>query len=202
LRESAAKLPETPYGTTKLSCEWILAEYARAYNMGYTALRYFNASGADLDGQNGEDRRVEAHLIPLVFQAALGRRPSIKVCGTDYPTRDGTCVRDYVHVLDLAQAHQRAVETLEPGVARVYNIGSGDGTTVLEVLRTCEEVVGRPIPHELVDRRPGDPAVLVASPQRLADELGWSPRYSEIRTIVETAWRWHQSHPHGYGTRP
>jgi UDP-glucose 4-epimerase len=202
LRESAAKLPETPYGTTKLACEWVIAEYARAYNMGYTALRYFNASGADLDGQNGEDRRVEAHLIPLVFQAALGRRPSIKVCGTDYPTRDGTCVRDYVHVLDLAQAHQRAVETLEPGVARVYNIGSGDGTTVLEVLRACEEVVGRPIPHELAERRPGDPAVLVASPQRLVDELGWSPRYSEIRSIVETAWRWHHTHPHGYGARP
>ena len=146
---------------------------------GYTALRYFNASGADLDGHHGEDRRVEAHLIPLIFQAAIGRRPAIKICGTDYPTRDGTCVRDYVHVLDLAQAHQRAVETLEPGVARVYNIGSGDGTTVLEVLRACEEIVGQPIPHEMADRRPGDPAVLVASPQRLADELGWSPRYSE-----------------------
>ena len=201
LRETAAKHPETPYGTTKLACEWIISEYARAYDMGYTALRYFNASGADLDGQHGEDRRVEAHLIPLILQAAVGRRPSIKVCGTDYPTRDGTCVRDYVHVLDLAQAHQRAVETLEPGVARVYNIGSGDGTTVLEVLRACEAVVGRPIPHELADRRPGDPAVLVASPERLVAELGWAPRYSEIRTIVETAWRWHHARPHGYGAR-
>ena len=198
LRESVSKTPETPYGTTKLACEWIIAEYARAYNMGYTALRYFNASGADIDGLNGEARRVEAHLIPLVFQAALGQRPSIKVCGTDYPTRDGTCVRDYVHVLDLAQAHQRAVETLEPGMGRAYNIGSGTGTTVLEVIHACEEVLGRPVPHEMADRRPGDPAVLVASPDKLVTELGWAPNYSAIRTIADSAWRWHHSYPNGY----
>jgi UDP-glucose 4-epimerase len=198
LCESAPKLPETPYGTTKLACEWIIAEYARAYGMGYTALRYFNASGADLDGRHGEARRVEAHLIPLIFKAALGHRPSIRVCGTDYPTRDGTCVRDYVHVLDLAQAHRLAVETLEPGVARTYNVGSGEGTTVLEVLRACEQVIGRPIAHELVERRSGDPAVLVASSERLVNELGWSPRHSTIHVIVESAWRWHQANTRGY----
>ena len=198
LRESSLKSPETPYGSTKLACEWIISEYARAYGLGFTALRYFNASGADYDGTHGEDRRIEAHLIPLIFQAALGRRASIKVCGTDYPTHDGTCVRDYVHVLDLAQAHQLAVESLEPGMERYYNIGSGNGTSVLEVLRACEEVIGHPVPHELVERRPGDPATLVASPQQLVNDHKWSPRYSDIHTIVHTAWRWHHAHPHGY----
>jgi len=200
LRESYPTHPETPYGTTKLACEWIIAEYARAYGFGFTALRYFNASGADIDGMNGEDRRVEAHLIPLIFLASVGRRTSIKVCGTDYQTHDGTCVRDYVHVLDLAQAHQLAVESLEPGISRVYNVGSGHGTTVLEVLKACEKVIGHPVPHELSDRRPGDPAILVASPQRLVTELGWSPRFSDIHTIVETAWRWHHHRPFGYST--
>jgi UDP-glucose 4-epimerase len=120
------------------------------------------------------------------------------IYGNDYPTRDGSCVRDYVHTSDLAQAHERAVVTLEPGMEKAYNLGSGTGATVLEVLRACEEIIGRPIAHEIVGRRPGDPAVLIASPDRIVKELGWSPRFSEIRAIVRTAWNWHQSHPHGF----
>ena len=167
--------PETPYGTTKLAAEWLIKDYARAYGLGYTLLRYFNASGADPDGEHGEDRRHEGHLIPLIFQVAVGRREKLLIYGGDYPTRDGTCVRDYVHTDDLAQAHQLAVETLEPGMGRAYNLGSGTGVTVLEVLRACEEVVGRPIPHEIVGRRPGDPGVLIATPEKII-RASWAGR--------------------------
>lgn len=201
LVEESAKNPEVPYGTTKRAAEWLIQDYARAYNLGYAILRYFNASGADSDGQHGEDRRTESHLIPLVLAAATGKRDKAVIFGSDYDTRDGTCVRDFVHTEDLAQAHQLAVERLEPGVGLVYNLGTGTGITVLEVLRACEEIVGRPIPHEFAPRRPGDPATLVASPRKIVEELGWSPRYPEITAIVETAWRWHQGHPEGYGPR-
>jgi UDP-glucose 4-epimerase len=199
LTETSAQQPETPYGTTKLAGEWMIREYARAYGFGYAHLRYFNASGADEGGTHGEDRHHESHLIPLALSAALGQRRKLQIFGGDWPTRDGTCVRDYVHVQDLAQAHQLAVEALEPGVGRAYCLGNGTGTTVLEVLRACEKAVGRPIPHEIVGRRPGDPAVLVASPDLITRELGWSPRFPGIDDIVATAWRWHQRHPEGYG---
>jgi UDP-glucose 4-epimerase len=199
LREESPQTPETPYGTTKLAAEWMIKDYARAYDLGYALLRYFNASGADPDGRFGEDRRHEAHLIPLTFMVATGKRPALKIYGTDWETRDGTCIRDYVHTDDLAQAHQLAVENLGPGVGRAYNLGSGTGTSVLEVLRACESVVGRSIPHERVGRRPGDPAVLVASPDRIVKQLGWNPQFIDIRAIAETAWRWHKSHPQGYG---
>ena len=198
LRESSPQAPETPYGTTKLAAEWLIKDYARAYGLGFTLLRYFNASGADPDGRFGEDRRHESHLIPLIFHVITGRRPKVLVYGGDYLTRDGTCVRDYVHTADLAQAHQLAVEHLEPGIGRAYNLGSGSGVTVLEVLRSCEKAVGHPIPYEVVGRRPGDPAVLIASPSRICEELKWEPRYSEIDNIVATAWQWHRSHPHGF----
>src|SRR5262249_25898399 len=186
---------------TKLAAEWMIKDYARAYNLGYSLLRYFNASGADPDGRFGEDRRHEGHLIPLTLMVATGKRPALKVYGDDWQNRDGTCIRDYVHIDDLAQAHQLAAENLAPGVGRAYNLGSGNGTSVLEVLRACESVVGRPIPHERVGRRPGDPAVLVASPDRIVNELGWNPRFTDIRAIAETAWRWHSSHPEGYGPK-
>jgi UDP-glucose 4-epimerase len=199
LRESSPQTPETPYGSSKLAAEWLIKDYARAYGMGYTLLRYFNASGADPDGSFGEDRRHESHLVPLIFQVAVGRRPKVLVYGDDYSTRDGSCVRDYVHTADLAQAHQLAVESLEPGMGRAYNLGSGTGATVLEVLGACAKAVGRSIPYEVASRRPGDPAVLVASPQRIIDELGWSPRYITIHNIVRTAWNWHRRHPQGYG---
>jgi UDP-glucose 4-epimerase len=200
LREDSPQLPETPYGTTKLAAEWLIKDYARAYELGYTLLRYFNASGADPDGNFGEDRRHETHLIPLILQVASGRRPKVLIYGSDYPTRDGSCVRDYVHTADLAQAHQLALEALKPGVERAYNLGSGSGATVYEVLRACEDVVGQPIPCEITDRRPGDPAVLIASSTKVVDELGWSARYSDIRDIVQSAWEWHRSHPAGYGS--
>jgi UDP-glucose 4-epimerase len=199
LRETSAQIPETPYGSTKLAAEWMIREYARAYHMGYTTLRYFNASGADPDGQHGESRRHEGHLIPLTLNVAIGKREKLLVYGGDWDTRDGSCVRDYVHTDDLAQAHQLAVESLEPGVARAYNLGSGTGTSVLEVLHACESVVGRPIRHEIVGRRPGDPGTLIATPEKIIKELGWAPRYTDIRAVAETAWRWHSSHPDGYG---
>ena len=198
LREKSPQLPETPYGTTKLAAEWMIKDYARAYGLGYTLLRYFNASGADSDGEHGEDRCHESHLIPLIFQVALDRREKLLIYGSDYPTRDGTCVRDYIHTEDLAQAHQLAVESLEPGMGRAYNMGSGTGATVLEVLRACEEVIGRPITHEIAGRRPGDPGILIATPEKIVRELGWSPRYPEIQDIVRTAWEWHRRYPQGY----
>ena len=198
LREDTPQIPETPYGKTKLTCEWLIQDYARAYGLGYAVLRYFNAAGADPDGDYGEDRRHEGHLIPLVLQVAVGRRPKVMIYGTDYPTRDGSCERDYIHTTDLAQAHQLAVEAIEPGKGRAYNIGTGTGATVLEVLRACEEAVGRPIPHEFAPRRPGDPAVLIGSADRLRRELGWSPRFPDIRDIVRTAWEWHRRHPEGF----
>jgi UDP-glucose 4-epimerase len=201
LREDSPQTPETPYGTTKLAAEWLIKDYARAYDMGYALLRYFNASGANPDGRYGEDRRHEAHLIPLTLQVALGRREKLLIYGNDWQTPDGTCVRDYVHTDDLAQAHQLALEGLGPGVARAYNLGSGTGVSVLEVLRACETVVGHPIRHEIVGRRPGDPATLIASPEKIVTELGWSPRYTDIHAIAETAWRWHKTHPKGYGAR-
>jgi UDP-glucose 4-epimerase len=198
LREDVPKLPETPYGTTKLACENLIADYARAYNLGYAAMRYFNAAGADIDGAHGEDRRHESHLIPLTLLVAVGKREKLLIYGDDYPTKDGTCLRDYIHTADLAQAHQLAIEKLEPGKGRAFNLGSGTGATVLEVLHACEAAVGKPIHHEIVARRPGDPAVLVASPDRAIKELGWSPRYSDIKTIVDSAWKWHVGHPRGY----
>jgi UDP-glucose 4-epimerase len=200
LRENSPQTPETPYGTTKLTAERLIRDYARAYGLGYTILRYFNASGADPGGDFGECRHNESHLVPLIFQAAVGRRPKVTIYGRDYPTPDGTCVRDYVHTADLAQAHQLAVESLEPDMGRVYNLGSGTGATVLEVLRACEEAAGRPIPHEFAARRPGDPAVLIASSEMIRKELGWSPRHSDIREIARTAWEWHHRYPAGFSS--
>ncbi len=200
LREDSPQIPQTPYGTSKLAAERMIHDYARAYSFGYTILRYFNASGADPDGRNGESRRHEGHLIPLILQVPLGKREKVLLYGGDWETRDGTCVRDYVHTDDLAQAHQRAVESLEPGLARAYNLGSGTGTTVLEVLRACEAASGQSIRHEIVDRRPGDPGTLIATPERIVRELNWSPRFTDIKAIASTAWEWHGRHPDGYAT--
>jgi UDP-glucose 4-epimerase len=201
LTEDSPQHPQTPYGTSKLAAEWLIKDYARAYDLGYAIFRYFNASGADPDGNFGESRHVEGHLIPLTLLVAVGRREKLKVYGGDWDTRDGSCVRDYVHTEDLAQAHQLAIENIGPGVGRVYNLGSGTGASVLEVLKACEEVVGRPIPHEVVGRRPGDPGTLIAPPDKIIRELGYAPKYNDIRQIVETAWRWHGTHPDGYGSR-
>jgi UDP-glucose-4-epimerase GalE len=182
--------------------EGMLADYAPAYNWGYAALRYFNAAGASADGTIGEDHDPETHLIPLVLQAAQGRRPHVEVFGTDYPTPDGTCIRDYIHVEDLAEAHALALEKLQPGKGLCYNLGIGKGYSVREVIRTAEQVAGKPVPVKEGPRRPGDPPELVAVSAKVQQELGWKPRYTDLRGIIETAWNWHRSHPRGYGDRP
>lgn len=198
ITEEHPQRPINPYGRAKLMVEHALADYASAYGLAYAALRYFNACGASPDGQFGEDHTPETHLIPLVIQAAMGQRPHIEVFGTDYPTPDGTCIRDYIHVDDLGSAHLLALEKLQPGQGLKYNLGIGRGYSVREVIRTTEEVMGRPVPVKEGPRRPGDPAVLVASSDKIQRGLGWRPRYTELRSIVETAWNWHRGHPRGY----
>jgi UDP-glucose 4-epimerase len=189
-------VPGSPYGESKFFMERMLHWFGRIHGMRYACLRYFNACG-DTPGR-GEDHDPETHLIPLVLQVALGQRPHITVFGDDYDTRDGTCVRDYVHVVDLAQAHILAMQALDTLGARKYNLGNGNGFTVLEVIETARRVTGHPSPHVVGPRRPGDPAVLIASSDRIRSELGWQPRYASLEQIVASAWEWHQSHPHGY----
>ena len=191
-------VPGSPYGESKNILERILHWLDRAYGFRYAALRYFNAAGASPTGERGEDHDPETHLIPLTLQVALGQREKITIFGDDYPTRDGTCVRDYIHVVDLAQAHILALQALDGG-SRTYNLGNGQGFSVKEVIETCREVTGHPIPAQAGPRRPGDPATLIASSARIRRELGWEPRYPDLRTIVEHAWQWHREHPSGYG---
>jgi UDP-glucose 4-epimerase len=198
ITEDTPQVPINPYGMSKLAVERALADYARAYGWGVASLRYFNAAGAAPDGTLGEDHHPETHLIPLVIQAAMGRRPHIEVFGTDYPTPDGTCVRDYIHVDDLAEAHLLALEALEPGKELRLNLGIGRGYSVREVIRTVEEVTGRPVPVKEGPRRAGDPPELVASSAQAQRQLGWQPRYTELRPIIETAWNWHRKHPRGF----
>jgi UDP-glucose 4-epimerase len=193
--EDAAIRPGSPYGEGKLILEQMLRWMDDRFGMRYAALRYFNAAGA-LSPELGEDHDPETHLIPIVLQVALEQRPHVTIYGDDYETPDGTCVRDYVHVADLADAHLRALHALDGG-SRTYNLGSGQGYSVREVIETCREVTGHPIPAVMGERRPGDPAVLVASSDRIRAELGWEPRH-DLRQIVESAWAWHSAHPHGY----
>ena len=199
ITEEHPQNPINAYGQTKLDFEHALGFYAGAYGLGYASLRYFNAAGAAPDGAIGEDHDPETHLVPIVLQVALGQRKSVQIFGTDYPTRDGTCVRDYIHVCDLAQAHILAMERIEPGKGCWYNLGNGNGYTVREVIDVARKVTGRKIPAEAGPRRPGDPPELVASSAKIMRELGWKPQYPDLETIVETAWRWHEAHPDGYG---
>ncbi len=196
--EEEQVIPGSPYGESKNILERILFWLDRIYGFRYAALRYFNAAGASPTGERGEDHDPETHLIPLTLQVALGQREHITIFGDDYPTRDGTCVRDYIHVTDLAQAHILALRALDSG-SRVYNLGNGQGYTVKEVVETCREVTGHSIPAVVGPRRPGDPAVLVASSEKIRRELGWQPQYPDLRTIVAHAWEWHRRHPQGYG---
>ena len=202
ITEETAQNPINPYGASKLMVERILADYARAYGLAFAALRYFTAAGASADGVIGEDHEPETHLIPLILQAVLGQRPHIEVFGTDYPTPDGTCIRDYVHVEDLAAAHLLALENAQPGQGLHFNLGTGHGYSVREVIQAAEAVTGKKVPVQEGPRRAGDPPVLVASSDRITRELGWKPRYTDLRVILETAWQWHKSHPRGYADRP
>ncbi|WP_397570484.1 UDP-glucose 4-epimerase GalE [Schlesneria sp. T3-172] len=200
IQEESSRSPINPYGRTKLMVEQILADYQTSYGIGFVALRYFNAAGADASGELGEDHAPETHLIPLVLQVALGQRESIAVFGNDYDTPDGTCIRDYIHVNDLADAHLRALEWLEAGKAAAFNLGTGRGHSVREIIDVCRAVTGKEIPEVIRDRRPGDPARLVASAEAARRELGWKPRHTEIQDIVATAWHWHSQRPAGYRT--
>ena len=200
LDEADLQMPLTPYGTTKLACESMLNDYRIAYGIGFTVMRYFNASGADLDGEYGEDRRVESHLIPLAFHTAVGRREKLLVYGDDWPTADGSCVRDYVHVEDIAQAHVLAMENYQPNVGNFYNIGSNTGASVIEIIKQCEEACCNAINWQFAPRRPGDPATLVASSKKLRDELHWRPRHS-LEAIIQSAYDWHHRYPRGYADK-
>ena len=194
IRETAPQLPVNPYGETKLAIERALQWYGEAYGLRWVALRYFNAAGADPDAEIGELHEPETHLIPLVFEAALGRRAEIEVYGTDYPTPDGTAIRDYIHVQDLGEAHLRALEYLEAGErSAALNLGTGHGHSVREVVRAAEAVSGRLVPCRDTARRPGDPPALVADPSLAAKLLGWRPHLSDLETIVRTTLAWHLS---------
>ncbi len=189
-------VPGSPYGESKFFIERMLHWFERIYGLRYACLRYFNACGDTPD--RGEDHDPETHLIPLVLQVALGQRPHITVFGNDYPTPDGTCIRDYIHVVDLAQAHILAMESLDRLGSRKYNLGNGRGFSVMEVIETARRVTGHPIPHVIGPRRPGDPAILIASSETIRRELGWQPRYTNLDEIMASAWEWHHSRPHGY----
>jgi len=194
--EDHSKSPINPYGKSKLRFEEILSDYRAYTGLQYATLRYFNAAGASVE--RGEAHRVETHLIPRILDAASGAIPYVEVMGTDYPTPDGTCVRDYIHVLDIADSHLRALESLDRVSGEAFNVGNARGFSILEVVEAAERVTGRKIPRKLSPRRPGDPAVLVASKEKLRQMLGWEAQHSSLEEIIGSAWHWKQKHPHGY----
>lgn len=198
--EEDPTIPTNPYGETKLAIERMLKWSDQAYGLKSVCLRYFNAAGADPKGRLGEDHTPETHLIPIVLQVALGKRENIKVFGDNYNTHDGTCIRDYIHVMDLAQAHYLALKKLEAtNESAIYNLGNGKGFSVKEVIDVCRNVTKKEILAEIVPRRAGDPAVLIASSEKAQQELGWKPEYPTLDEIVLHAWNWHQANPNGYG---
>lgn len=191
--------PTNPYGETKLAIEKMLKWADAAYGIKYVALRYFNVAGALETGEIGEDHSPETHLIPIILQVALGKRDKVMIYGDDYPTKDGTPIRDYIHVMDLVDAHILALEKLrKENKSEVYNLGNGEGFTVKEVIEVARKVTGHPIPAEVTGRRPGDPAVLVASSEKAMKDLGWRPKYASLEEIIESAWMWHKNHPNGF----
>lgn len=198
--EGDKTFPTNPYGESKLTVEKILKWSDKAYGIKYTALRYFNAAGAHINGKIGEDHNPETHLIPLIFQAALKKREKIYIFGDDYKTPDGTCIRDYVHVSDLASAHLLALKRLRSGnESAIYNLGNGKGFSVKEVVEVTRKVTGLNIEAEIAERRAGDPAILIASSEKAIEELNWHPKFNSLETIIETAWKWQNSHRDGYG---
>ncbi len=200
--ETMPQDPINPYGQTKLDIENALKALAHAHGLSFAAFRYFNAAGAAEDGSIGEDHVPESHLIPLAIESAVGRRPALQVFGTDYPTPDGTCLRDYVHVDDLSRAHIAVFAKLEqPGTALFYNLGTGRPTSVLEVIRAVEKVTGLKVPYILAPRRAGDPPALYADSAKAVRELGWAIKFNQIEAIVETAWKWHRANPSGFADR-
>jgi UDP-glucose 4-epimerase len=196
MTEDLPTRPETSYGRSKLAVDHMIADECRAHGLGAVSLRYFNVAGAS--GEQGEHHDPETHLIPLVLRAALGLLGEVKVFGTDYPTPDGTAIRDYIHIEDLGEAHLLAIDATEAGRHRIYNLGNGQGFSVREVIETARAVTGRDIPVVEADRREGDPAQLVAASERIRSELGWVPRRPRLETIVGDAWAWHQAHPEGF----
>ncbi|MGB8955139.1 MAG: UDP-glucose 4-epimerase GalE [Tumebacillaceae bacterium] len=197
--ETAPTRPASPYGESKLAMENMMRWCEAAHGIRWIALRYFNVGGAHSSGRIGEDHSPETHLIPLVLQVALGQRDQVFIYGDDYPTEDGTCIRDYIHVMDLANAHWLAYQHLRDGKeSGVYNLGNGNGFSVLQVIETARKVTGHPLPTRVVERRPGDPAILVASSEKAKRELGWEPQRAQLETIIASAWQWHQAHPRGY----
>ncbi|SES72797.1 UDP-glucose 4-epimerase [Salinibacillus kushneri] len=197
--ESDLTEPTNPYGETKLAVEKMMKWSAHAHGLKYNVLRYFNVAGAHMDGKLGEDHDPETHLIPIILQVALGKREKIYIFGDDYDTPDGTCIRDYIHVTDLADAHILALENLKAGgESGAFNLGSGQGFSVKEVIETAREVTGKDIPAEVAPRRAGDPAKLVASSQKAKELLGWNPRYENLQDMIGSSWNWFQNHPSGY----
>lgn len=198
--ESTLQSPINPYGDTKLAIEKALEAYSNAYGLGVAALRYFNAAGSHHSSEIGEDHDPESHLIPIVLQVALGQREHVTIFGNDYPTPDGTCIRDYIHVEDLCSAHVAALEQLKQGQMLKLNLGTGNGFSVKQVIEACRKVTGCEIPAAVGDRRPGDPAELVANSSKAYEVLGWKPKYTQVDKIVESAWNWHQTNPNGYAS--
>lgn len=203
IAETCPQSPVNPYGRSKLMCEAIIRDWAigrarASAPVGWAFLRYFNVAGSDATGRVGEDHRPETHLIPICLEVALGQRPSLTLFGEDWPTPDGTCIRDYVHVADLVDAHLLVAERLEAGSELVYNIGTGRGASVREVLETCRRVTGHAIPAVIGQRRAGDPPALVGSPEKIRRELGWSAKHTSLASMVESAWTWRRAHPHGW----
>ncbi|WP_127585289.1 UDP-glucose 4-epimerase GalE [Paenibacillus koleovorans] len=200
IEESDPTEPTNPYGETKLAMERMFRWCEQAYGVKSVSLRYFNAAGAAQDGTIGEDHKPETHLIPLILQVPLGKREHITMFGDDYPTEDGTCIRDYIHVMDLANAHWLAIRHLrEQDTSGVFNLGNGTGFSVKQVVDVAREVTGHAIPAVVAPRRAGDPAVLIASSEKARSVLGWQPRYADLKTIIESAWEWHRNRPNGYG---
>ena len=199
ITEATTKKPTNTYGETKLAVEKMLKWIGEAHGLSYMIFRYFNASGAYPSGEIGEDHTPESHLIPLILQTALGQREKISIFGDDYKTVDGTCVRDYIHVMDIAAAHILGMEKLfQGGQSDVFNLGNGNGFSVKEVIERVKSITGKEFEVEMAGRRPGDPAMLIASSAKARNQLGWTPAYADLDTIIKTAWEWHRIHPHGY----